>query len=213
MKKFYMFIAAGMVALSANADLHFIMNGTEVPNGSTQNITSFYEDEDGYSYMVDPKLEVMADEAGAFEGKVTLVEGESVPEFDWDYGAQVNALWCAFDGQCVPLSVGKSATKTYTLTANKAEDMRLEISGAYGDLQNPEDLAIKANCALDFTFGGKNYTLTLIVDKAAAGINDLASDVNAPVEYYDLQGRRVANPSNGLYIMRQGSKVMKSIIK
>ena len=152
--------------------LHMFINGEEVANGSRINITSFYEDEDGYSYMVDPKLEVMADEAGAFECKVTLVEGESVPEFDWDYGAQVYALWCAFDGQCVPLSVGKSATKAYTLTANKAENMRLEISGAYGDLQNPEELSIKAECTLNFTFGGKDYILTLYVDKQAQVVNE-----------------------------------------
>lgn len=212
MKKFYILLATGIAALSANADLHFIMNGTEVPNGSTQNITSFFEDED-YQYMIDPKLEVKADEAGAFNGTVTLSQGESIPEFDWDYGAQVSALWCAFNGQCVPISVGQSVNKSYTLTANVAEDMKLEISGMYGDFQKPEDLEIKAKCDLDFTFGGKSYTLTLIVDKTAAGINNIGFDANAPVEYYDLQGRRIDNPSNGLYIMRQGSKVMKRIIK
>lgn len=34
---------------------------------------------------------------------------------------------------------------------------------------------------------------------------------NAPVEYFNLQGVRVANPENGLYIMRQGDKVTKVI--
>ncbi|MGM9843612.1 MAG: hypothetical protein ACI30S_05250 [Muribaculaceae bacterium] len=38
-------------------------------------------------------------------------------------------------------------------------------------------------------------------------------DADAPVEYYNLQGVRVANPQNGLYIIRQGNKVRKQIIR
>lgn len=37
-------------------------------------------------------------------------------------------------------------------------------------------------------------------------------DENAPVEYYNLQGVRVENPANGLYIRRQGSNVTKVIL-
>lgn len=36
-------------------------------------------------------------------------------------------------------------------------------------------------------------------------------DVNAPVEYFNLQGISIENPSNGVYIRRQGSKVAKVI--
>ena len=35
---------------------------------------------------------------------------------------------------------------------------------------------------------------------------------DAPVEYYNLQGIRVANPTSGLYIKRQGNKVTKVIL-
>lgn len=36
---------------------------------------------------------------------------------------------------------------------------------------------------------------------------------DAPVEYYDLQGRRVVNPTAGLYIRRQGTKVQKIYVR
>ena len=36
---------------------------------------------------------------------------------------------------------------------------------------------------------------------------------NAPVEYFNLQGVRVANPENGLYIRRQGNKVEKIFLR
>lgn len=41
----------------------------------------------------------------------------------------------------------------------------------------------------------------------------VAEDEDAPVEYYNLQGVRVANPENGLYIRRQGSKATKVVIR
>ncbi|MDE6071823.1 MAG: hypothetical protein K2G53_04645 [Muribaculaceae bacterium] len=46
-----------------------------------------------------------------------------------------------------------------------------------------------------------------------SSVAEIAVDENAPVEYYNLQGVRVANPANGLYIVKQGNKVSKQIIK
>jgi len=47
-----------------------------------------------------------------------------------------------------------------------------------------------------------------------SAVNELdAVDENAPVEYYNLQGVRVVNPEKGIYIVKQGSKVTKRVIK
>lgn len=46
---------------------------------------------------------------------------------------------------------------------------------------------------------------------ASDGVEGIEIDENAPVEYFNLQGVRVENPTNGLYIMRQGDKVVKVI--
>lgn len=52
---------------------------------------------------------------------------------------------------------------------------------------------------------------------ASAGINNIAADaidVNAPVEYYNLQGIRVATPEAGqLLIKRQGNQASKVVIR
>ena len=47
------------------------------------------------------------------------------------------------------------------------------------------------------------------------GINKVAidNDANAPVEYYNLQGVKVANPSNGVFIKVQGNKSSKVYVK
>lgn len=50
--------------------------------------------------------------------------------------------------------------------------------------------------------------------EAYAGIADeyITDQENAPVEYYNLQGIRVANPESGLYIRRQGNKTTKVLV-
>lgn len=47
-----------------------------------------------------------------------------------------------------------------------------------------------------------------------SGINDMTIDENAPVEYFNMQGMRVANPEAGqMVIARQGNKAVKMIVK
>ncbi|GEM_PF-5026307 len=43
--------------------------------------------------------------------------------------------------------------------------------------------------------------------------NITVEGVDAPVEYYNLQGVRVANPESGLYIRRQGKNATKVLVK
>jgi hypothetical protein len=54
-----------------------------------------------------------------------------------------------------------------------------------------------------------------VVDgEATSGVQTVVADTtNAPVVYYNLQGQRVANPAQGLYIRVQGSKVEKVAIR
>ena len=53
-------------------------------------------------------------------------------------------------------------------------------------------------------------TITVTYDTATA-IEEVATD-NAPVEYYNLQGVKVANPENGIFIKKQGSKTTKVVL-
>lgn len=52
-------------------------------------------------------------------------------------------------------------------------------------------------------------------DKEHTAIDSVADDaanLDAPVEYYNLQGMRVANPEGGIFIQRQGNRVTKVMI-
>ncbi len=44
------------------------------------------------------------------------------------------------------------------------------------------------------------------------GVDAVEAALDAPVEYYNLQGIRVANPENGIFIRRQGNKVSKVVL-
>jgi hypothetical protein len=57
-------------------------------------------------------------------------------------------------------------------------------------------------------------TVTVLFEGNGSGVGSIVVDSeNAPVEYYNLQGVRVANPTPGLYIVRQGTKVSKTVVR
>ncbi|MDE6066886.1 MAG: hypothetical protein K2G27_08725, partial [Duncaniella sp.] len=76
---------------------------------------------------------------------------------------------------------------------------------------------------------GKNYKANIYVGSGSglhrnlqfyfegpdkSGISLVEADnENAPVEYYNLNGQRVNNPANGIFVRKQGSKVEKVVIK
>ncbi|MDE6428706.1 MAG: hypothetical protein K2K59_07100, partial [Muribaculaceae bacterium] len=87
---------------------------------------------------------------------------------------------------------------------------------------------INLSCAMPETIANKQNVnvILMMIDSDTDGvinaniahvsvtdaIEEVTDESDFPVEYYDLQGRRVANPSKGsLVIRRQGSKVSKMI--
>ncbi|MDE5849366.1 MAG: hypothetical protein K2H38_04435 [Muribaculaceae bacterium] len=64
----------------------------------------------------------------------------------------------------------------------------------------------------------KSYTLYVSftfndTDNGGTSSANVVSVENAPVEYYNLNGQRVSEPSNGIFIRKQGSKTSKIAIK
>ena len=55
------------------------------------------------------------------------------------------------------------------------------------------------------------YTFEVPKDYLTA-IQEVGVDANAPVEYYNLQGVKVENPSNGIFIKRQGAIATKVVL-
>lgn len=68
-----------------------------------------------------------------------------------------------------------------------------------------------------FDWGKLNtFTLDLVfpyVPTTITAIDELSVDNNAPIEYYDLQGRKLDGPQSGIVIEKQGSKVTKKVYR
>lgn len=79
--------------------------------------------------------------------------------------------------------------------------------------------AIDCSSSLNDKFAELKNVVNSFIDRLATGKADESSiseiyidDNDAPIEYYNLQGIRVVNPSHGLYIMRQGHRTSKVIL-
>ncbi|MDE5967514.1 MAG: starch-binding protein, partial [Muribaculaceae bacterium] len=57
-----------------------------------------------------------------------------------------------------------------------------------------------------------NGNITGSIETPVTGLDAINADIDAPAEYYNLQGIRVINPTHGAYIYRRGSKVSKVLI-
>ncbi len=53
---------------------------------------------------------------------------------------------------------------------------------------------------------------SLITIDSTVSVSEINTDANAPVEYYNLQGVKVENPANGIFIRKQGSKTTKVVL-
>lgn len=57
--------------------------------------------------------------------------------------------------------------------------------------------------------GVKSETKSLPINSQTTGVEDVIVTDSAEAEYFDLQGRLVANPANGIFIRRSGATVTK----
>jgi hypothetical protein len=81
------------------------------------------------------------------------------------------------------------------------------IAAGEGVTVNAEKFSTTEDYALTANTSNNTLTFAAKVVNGVEGVN--ADDVNAPVEYFNLQGQRVANPANGIFIRRQGNTVTK----
>ncbi len=121
-----------------------------------------------------------------------------------------------------PASLGKIEVPDVTITENngvktyagKVDGMKLMGGAIEADvvLNGTIDAADKVSMKIDVMWLGNPINVTFTTDKMA-GVSDITVDDNAEAEYYRLDGVKVSEPTNGIYIRRQGNKVTKVIVK
>lgn len=206
MKKFL--LSAAVLAVSAltagAADFTVKYNGQEVSAG--QNIT-VTEQEYGMmeaeyeitpsSYPMDVEIWMADVEVGEWEG-----EKSSVMLCYYVNISKNNCLPNAYEPFTINL-VDKEILKGQVHLTCPNDDENAKFKSVY------KYFVRKKGSADTFEF-----TITFdTTDTTDTGVDAIASEENAPAEYYNMQGVRVANPDNGIYIVRRGSKVSKTVIR
>lgn len=115
------------------------------------------------------------------------------------------------DQYCITLIEFTKAGGNFAVTVTPGDFATDGNTATWTPSDNKEVKSIK----FDATATTRISTMTVTYSKSGAGVGDiLTDDSNAPAEYYNLQGVRVANPAAGnLYIVRQGNKVSKTIVR
>ncbi len=103
---------------------------------------------------------------------------------------------------------GSNCYWTVTFNGNDVKIENVGRTGAYISYQQ-----YKNDWEIVTTDKADKPLVNLYKEKGTSAIESVVVDENAPVEYFNLQGVRVANPENGLYIRRQGNTVTKVIVK
>ncbi|MCM1142914.1 MAG: hypothetical protein NC453_30485, partial [Muribaculum sp.] len=112
-----------------------------------------------------------------------------------------------------------SASYYHNMTAEEGEAFNPALAITLKKEGNKETFTFpeKSCFAMGATSGSLYYASpavsTLVITTDAAGIEDVVAEDNAPVEFFNLQGVRVANPENGVFIRRQGATVSKVLVK
>ncbi len=234
MKKFFttMFalvaIAGTAFTVKADDDAYFkcLVDGTEVKNGDRIDLSKYYEEKSVeilgvntvYARQYNTHLAVIPSVAATMSVTVDYVGNKTPLDEDGLYGAELTVQFCGFTGECTSIVSGDTYTREGETTADKEIDMETELvvtgigSAADGDLSK---LAIDAEFNMTLTVEDQSVVLTFYIDQEglSAGVNDIEADNDATAIYYDLQGRCIDNPSNGLYIVKKGSKVSKQFIR
>jgi len=150
----------------------------------------------------DKVVEVAVDKAA---GKATLNQQVVTLNFGAANGGEKTMIFCSEVGEGDDAKLVPTVSFNGTTTGEEGNyDTVLENNGYY--LIDEEGFGYTLTKAKITLFEAALFAPTAIKNVSAD------FDENAPVEYFNLQGVRVENPANGLYIKRQGNKVAKVIL-
>ena len=108
------------------------------------------------------------------------------------------------------LNIGTGTSTTDVTTDGTGDKSWKVVTALTKDSETKADTYYVYDLKLDLF----NNELTIDGTKHTTGVESISvEDSAAPVEYFNLQGVRVENPENGLYIVRQGNKVSKQLIR
>lgn len=217
MKKLLLFFVGAALAMTAGAAPFELKIGNKVlENGERVDITDNYDE---FATQFYTHLELKANQSGTCVATVDFIRNETTPELttdgiDYISGCRPAVAFCSFDGQCRNVYAGEEITKSGNVSSGSTQDMMIELVCQLG-LDEPttlETIHVNAEFSVEVEMDGVSQKVFFYVDNQQGGVDGIQMDNNdAPATYYDLQGRRVAAPVEGITIMRRGTETIKII--
>ena len=100
-----------------------------------------------------------------------------------------------------------------TLTKSGSSATWIPTSGDVTPTADGTEAYSDVTFTMDGTTRISTITVNYAVGEGTSQVENVVADQDAVVEYYNLQGVRVAEPQNGLYIRRQGNTATKVLVK
>lgn len=130
---------------------------------------------------------------------VVLEKTDGGSEYNFTFAAGADAIE---DNRLVPLY-------TDTDLSTEINAYILATKSGLGFYQlDPESRTIGANKAYLELPSTLNHVRSITIGGPTTGIEETVANGNEAEEYYDLQGRRVLNPTKGIYVTKSGKKVI-----
>ena len=172
--------------------------------------------QDTYAFCINDKQEegnTLADSEDTVE---QVVEGLPAGQYDVVYRV-VNQNNTALDvdvngAKCAPVDYAELDLWYHSAADAMKTGEKTQSANVSGDGKLTIKMTKTAKAGEQNRFAFKSFKLFYKGDNGSGVANIAIDDDNAPVEYYNLQGIRVANPDKGLYIVRQGNKTSKVIL-
>lgn len=219
MKKFLLSIAllaAGATMMNA-ASFEVSVDGAVVTDGSTvTHNTVEVNIPEMYRFEMDPHFTITNLGSTASNISVTAkAVSISNPE-----GAEAPSVLQFCIGQCTMINAdGQESTMSFSLDGGAVSGTEVHLAYVPSNSMDPDTYESiyhygKSEFQFTITSGSDTMTFNIIFDyNENSGIDGIEVDNNVAPEYFNLQGVRVANPDNGIYIVRRGNKVSKEIVK
>lgn len=122
-----------------------------------------------------------------------------------------------YNGNTLTINIETGSYITEIVFAGSALDKMTANEGNYNNGSWTPTVARSDEHISSVTFTAtekpKFTSITVKYAEIPSGIADIEAEENGVVEYFNLQGVRVAEPVNGLYIRRAGNKVEKVIVR
>lgn len=220
MKKFLLFVGIAAAAVSVNAqnfNEYFQVTYGDKEVLDNQTIYCTDHDESDIYHLNIPVKNISGRDLELY-GEMSLMDQPTVGEYS-DFTAGWGSVSLCYElsgnNQCLPGSqTNPNILGAGTINIPTGETILWDIHNYFFTIKDKPSYYKLTMLPID---DGEEtealYSIKICFAADESSVGSIGINCDLPVEYFDIAGRKVVNPSNGIYIVRQGDKTVKRVIR